>query len=306
MADERTPVTEEVIEETKVKNETEAGFRLPPGFDQMLGSMLNNNNIFDQFIQKPAQPKGPTSPESRQGPQTVNPDFNRVLEQTMGMMGTVLQGHGDVFGKFFNQPKPEPEPASSGMYPKLDGFEEDKPAPKPKSTPQTINIGDVLGGILGVNKPKESGQSHNAYPDLDSVEGRPKPSQPQGQINIEQVINQGIEAIGAALKGNAGDILSQILKPGGNQSPQPQSVHRPEPVRDEIKIDTIVEPPKPVEPEPPKEVKPSSPPSAPDPPKTNEQIKERPTANEKILDSIDDAFDDGLVEAFDGLIAKQK
>ncbi|OTF72128.1 hypothetical protein BLA29_012221, partial [Euroglyphus maynei] len=91
------------------------------------------------------------------------------------------------------------------------------------------NAGDLLGQLLGQAKKQQpksqssESEERHFYPKLDDLDIDTKPkqpppppppssNQPTNPINLDNVINQGIDAIGTALKGNAGSIFGSFLK----------------------------------------------------------------------------------------------
>lgn len=199
------------IEKKDVNNDTEAGFpafRFPSGFEQQIGMlssmMQQNHGLFDQLIGKQNQSKRDTNnndstSSADKGSTKSNDPFSspdmagKMFEQSMGMINSMFrdgQGGADMFGKFFGQRSPASAAATA----------DDQPVP-------------------------------NVYPkldDMDDTKQRQQQQPPQskghqqGQIDIEQLLAQGINSLGLKINDrNAGDLLGQLLGQTKKQQQQP-------------------------------------------------------------------------------------
>ncbi|KAH7638190.1 hypothetical protein HUG17_9295 [Dermatophagoides farinae] len=232
---------EPTIEKKDANNETEAGFplRLPSGFEQQLGMlssmMQQNHGLFDQLIggkqnQQKKDANNNNNP-STSADHEQRPDMaGKMFEQSMGMINSMFrdQGAADMFGKFFGQRTPTStvadQPAATNVYPKLDDMDDNNKRQQQQQQPQQpkqqgqFDIETLLTqGIdrLGLKLLIEMLVIYwdNYWPkQSEPTPPPPTSNQPTSPINLDNVINQGIDVIGSALKGNAGSIFGSFLK----------------------------------------------------------------------------------------------
>lgn len=308
--------------------------------DQLMrGAKPQASEGHNAYPQQPAFAPG-TDANNNQPQRPAQIDLSsKMLEQSLGMIGSMFKGQENnaamgMLSSFFGQPKKQ-EPQQPQVYPTLD---DQKPAGDAKKPQSPLNFEsmlsqgvdkislalkeDVVGKFLGKQnqpEPADLQPQPSLYPKLDDlVEDKPKPKPAEsgqgGQINLENVLNQGIDAINAALKGNAGNIFGQFIKVQPNDptsktstSDRPTQNQPSANVRDDIQpapfavvpdpFETKPEPAKPKEIEKPKQVEK---PKEEEKPKEAEKTKTT-SADGKKDDVIDFIPDEAFEEAFDGM-----
>ncbi|KAH7638199.1 hypothetical protein HUG17_9304 [Dermatophagoides farinae] len=139
---------------------------------------MDDNNKRQQQQQQPQQPK-----------QQGQFDIETLLTQGIDRLGLKItdRNAGDLLGQLLGQVKKQQQQPSQPSYPPSEG----------RNFYPTLDNLDIDN-----NKPKQS----------EPTPPPPTSNQPTSPINLDNVINQGIDVIGSALKGNAGSIFGSFLK----------------------------------------------------------------------------------------------
>lgn len=139
---------------------------------------MDDNNKRQQQQQQPQQPK-----------QQGQFDIETLLTQGIDRLGLKItdRNAGDLLGQLLGQVKKQQQQPSQPSYPTSEG----------RNFYPTLDNLDIDN-----NKPKQT----------EPTPPPPTSNQPTSPINLDNVINQGIDVIGSALKGNAGSIFGSFLK----------------------------------------------------------------------------------------------